>query len=176
MAPSRSRTELGFTLTELMIVVAIAAIVTTIALPSFNDAIQRNRMAAQTNEVIAGINLARTAGLQANAGGTICAANAAQTACGGSWANGWIIWVDVNRNGSMQPDELRGRGEMNSKDQMIGTNLIAFDGRGRRVQPTVAEGNAVMEMQPTGCVAGKPFLRTLTVNAIGSVGVAKGVC
>jgi hypothetical protein len=76
----------------------------------------------------------------------------------------------------MQDDEIRGRGELNSKDQMIGTNLIAFDGRGRRVEPAVAEGNAVMEMRPTDCGTGKPFVRTLTVNAIGSVGVAKGGC
>lgn len=176
MAPSRSRTELGFTLTELMIVVAIAGITVALALPSFNDALVRNRLASQTNDFIAAVSMARTASLGANAGGGICAANDDQTACGGSWDNGWIVWVDINRNANVDADEILSVGQISEKDQLVGANAIEFDGRGRRSVPAMAAGNPVMVLRPVDCSSGKPFLRTLTVSPAGSVLSTKGDC
>lgn len=176
MAPSRSRTELGFTLTELMIVVAIAGITMALALPSFNDALVRNRLASQTNDFIAAVSLARSAAVGANAGGGICAANDDQTACGASWANGWIVWVDINRNTNVDAGEILSSGQINDKDQLVGISAIEFDGRGRRAVPAFAAGNPVFEMRPIGCSSGKPFLRTLSVNPAGSVLTTKGDC
>ena len=50
----------GFTLVELMIGLAIAAIVLSIGVPSFGDLMRNNRMTTQVNELVGALNLARS--------------------------------------------------------------------------------------------------------------------
>lgn len=84
------RNARGFTLTELIVTVSVAAILATVAVPSFNGIIATQRartLAADLYVTIAktraeAISLNNNATLQPNAGG---------------WANGWQI-LDVNNN------------------------------------------------------------------------------
>jgi type IV fimbrial biogenesis protein FimT len=50
----------GFTLLELMVTVAVLAILVTVGVPSFRDLIQNNRVTTQTNELVTALNFART--------------------------------------------------------------------------------------------------------------------
>lgn len=175
MTPLAPPRQTGFTLIELLIVVVIVAITAAIALPSFNDAITRNRLASQSNELVAGLSLARTAALELNTGGGFCAANDAQDGCGGNFENGWIAWADSNRNNVVDNGEIRSSGRISDKDAVLGVTAIRFDGRGRRIAPA-ANVAASMTMRPVDCASGKEFIRTLTINAVGSVTVTKGNC
>lgn len=56
----------GITLLELMIVVAIIGIAATIATPSLQDLLRNNRVAAQNNELIALITLAKSQAIRRN--------------------------------------------------------------------------------------------------------------
>ena len=56
----------GFTLMELMIAIAVLAILITIAAPSISETIRNNQIAAQNNELIALINLARNEAVRRN--------------------------------------------------------------------------------------------------------------
>lgn len=56
----------GITLLELMIVIAIIAIAATIAAPSIQDLLRNNRVAAQNNELIALITLAKSQAIRRN--------------------------------------------------------------------------------------------------------------
>ena len=53
------RTEQGFTLIELMITIAIMAIIATLAAPSFGDMMLRQNLNRSTQELIATLNEAR---------------------------------------------------------------------------------------------------------------------
>ena len=79
----------GFTLLELMIVIAIVAIVAAIAVPAFNNLVERNRLTAATNDIVGGLNFARSEAASRGQQVTINPLN-------GDWGNGMSIEVDGN--------------------------------------------------------------------------------
>jgi type IV fimbrial biogenesis protein FimT len=96
----------GFTLIELMIGVALAVIIVTIAAPSFNSAMKKNKIIAETNELIADINFARSEAVKRSIPVVLCRSaspsNASPT-CGGTasnWSSGWLVFADTNGDSS----------------------------------------------------------------------------
>lgn len=76
----------GFTLIELMVTVAVLAIISAIALPSFREVIIRMTVTSTTNELVGAVNLAR---MEAVKRGTDVVV---KSASGGSdWSGGWSV-------------------------------------------------------------------------------------
>ena len=165
--------QAGFTLVELVIVIVMLAILTAIALPSFTDTLTRNRLAAQNNELVAAVNLARTLAIQSRSQAGICGSNASRDGCAASFDEGFLVWVDENRSGGPDAAEIKRFGELDTRDQLTGVADIRFGRRGERTAPL---GAAALELRPQSCVSGKPFIRTLTISNVGTVNQAKGDC
>jgi len=161
----------GVTLLELMITVAIIAILGSIALPSFSSALQSNRVATTSNEFMASVAYARSEAMRNNRGAVMCPSTDGLV-CGGTWANGWIVWADRNGNGLQGADEppLRVQGPL-VRQTAPGNTPIRFSPRG-----TVASGAASVVVQPDGCTTGQPFRRTLEVLGGGMVRISRGNC
>jgi type IV fimbrial biogenesis protein FimT len=86
----------GFSLGELMIVVAIVAVMATIAVPSLASFVNQTRLNSVRSLLMNDINTARSEAIKNNTRMAICAANTAGTNCAAStnWAlNGWLICV-----------------------------------------------------------------------------------
>lgn len=64
--------QAGFTIVELMVTVAVAAILLVIAVPSFRSMLATNQLNAAANELVGGLNEARMAAIQRNAGAQFC--------------------------------------------------------------------------------------------------------
>lgn len=62
----------GFTLVELMITLAVAAILLTVGIPSFRDFVMNNRITTQANEFVASIHLARSLAIKHQRPTQIC--------------------------------------------------------------------------------------------------------
>lgn len=77
---------------ELMITLAVLAILLSLAVPSFTSVINANRLTAQANELVADLQLARTEAIRRNQRVTVCPSlDNATCAAGGSWANRIVI-------------------------------------------------------------------------------------
>lgn len=90
----------GFTLVELVVTMAIAAILVTIGIPSFRDFIMNNRLVSQANEFAGAINLARSGAIKQQRNAYITSVS------GTNWANGWTVWVDNNSNSVQDASEV----------------------------------------------------------------------
>ena len=90
ISPScRRNGQAGFTVMELLIGIAVLAILTTLAVPAFTQFIQNNRLASEANEMVAAFQFARSEALKRGVQVEVCS-SANGESCGGNWNQGWI--------------------------------------------------------------------------------------
>jgi type IV fimbrial biogenesis protein FimT len=84
-------TNRGFTIPELMLVLAIAGVMAALAVPNFNSLLVNNRMTAQVNNMVGVLNLARSEAVRRGLPVTVCTSTN-QTSCNGgaTWETGLI--------------------------------------------------------------------------------------
>lgn len=98
-AVTRSRASRGFTLIELMVTIAVLAILLGIAVPSFNDATLSSKLGSHANSMVASANLARGEAIKRNATVTLCVSTDGSTcATTGGWEQGWIVACRTTNN------------------------------------------------------------------------------
>lgn len=96
-------TNRGTTLIELMITLSILAIMLTIAAPSFRNYIFDNRIAAQSNDFMSSVMIARS---EASKRGINVNITAASAVSGNEFGNGWNVWADTNGDSAMGTSEV----------------------------------------------------------------------
>jgi len=97
----------GFSLIELMITIAIAGILMSLALPSFKKTLQNSKLISMHNELLSSLSLTRNIAISRGSFATLCKSNQAGDDCDSdaSWKDGWIIFLDRDNNGSVNNDE-----------------------------------------------------------------------
>jgi type IV fimbrial biogenesis protein FimT len=82
----------GFTIIELLISIAVIAILLAITAPSFKNMIMNNRVTSVADEFTSGLNYARNTALTQNMSIITCPFGGVDsTSCGTNWQNGWSI-------------------------------------------------------------------------------------
>jgi type IV fimbrial biogenesis protein FimT len=84
MTPIHHRNR-GFTLIELMITIAIAAILLMIAVPSFRDYQANQQVRSTAQNLAVALNMARSEAIKRSAGVTV------EPVTAGDWASGWSV-------------------------------------------------------------------------------------
>lgn len=85
----------GYSLLELMVTIGVLAILSAFAMPSLRDFIRRNRAIAQSNAIMADLQLARGQAAATRSYVSVCPrANKTDNTCdtGGSYDLGWVVY------------------------------------------------------------------------------------
>jgi type IV fimbrial biogenesis protein FimT len=104
------RAQPGFTLLELMVVLAIAGLLLAIGIPSMGDFIRNSRITAAANDVMAALHFTRSEAIKRRQPVTLCTSASAVTdvnpTCAASaFLTGWIAFVDTNQSGQRDAGE-----------------------------------------------------------------------
>lgn len=99
--------QTGFTITELMVVVAIVAILLGIGVPSYRYITNSYRMSAEVNGLLGDLQYARSEAIKEGQWVTACVSTNGTACTGGTaWAGGWIVFSDVNGNATVGPGDV----------------------------------------------------------------------
>lgn len=170
----------AFTLIELMVTIAVAGVLLAIAMPSFTAMVGNNRLATQSNEFVAALSFARAEAMKRGTAVTVCkSSNSSACATSGGWQSGWIIFNDLDRNGSVGSGEivLRSKGAFGSSvNTMTGVgsvfvNRLTFTDQG---MPDSTSGQ--LSGTFTVCDTGRNVARRIAVSVTGRTRVTQGAC
>src|SRR2546421_1335135 len=87
----------GFTLTELMVTLAVAGVLAGVAVPNLRSFIQNSRLSSASNDLLRSFRLARTEAIKRQTNVVVCASAAptlAAPTCSYGPFNGWIVFQD----------------------------------------------------------------------------------
>lgn len=189
----RCRGEHGFTLIELIITLALAAIILTFAVPNMRSVIQNNRFATQANDFIADLSYARSEAIRRRTPVSVCkTANptSATPVCDGNVNNGWqegrVIFVDANGNGAIDPGDTLLRAREPLTGGAVVTPVAAGSGANSATianavtflpDGTTPMANAAVAISPgqnqlAMCISNVTESKTLTVAVGGSVTIS----
>ena len=169
--------SLGYTLIELMSMLAVVSILVSIGLPMMNVFFDSNRMISNSNDLVAGLNIARSEAIKQQIRATLCqSADTASCTGSGQWEDGWIVFQDPNGNATVDGGERILRlnagvdgGQVTIRSNDVGNliaNSVSFTSRGL---PKALNGGS---QSGTFRICDE---RGLKVNANGTTTVARGV-
>ena len=128
------RPQAGFTLLELMVVLAIAGILMAVGIPAMRDFIRNGRITSAANDVMAALHFARSEAIKRRLDVTLCTSANALEADGDpnpspdcaatSNLAGWIVFVDNAPFGTREAGDevLLNRGPMNP--EIVGRSSV----------------------------------------------------
>lgn len=95
----------GFTLTEMLTTLAITSIMTASAVPSMANLTDKMRLDTTIQNLSDGMKLSRSEAVARNTVVSICARSGASCAETANWSQGWLIFQDSNRDGTLNDGE-----------------------------------------------------------------------
>jgi len=95
----------GFTLIELLTTLGIATILLSIAVPNMQEFKRNSRQTSGVNELVSGMRLARNTAITTNSRVTVCATRNGAVCEAVAWQNGWIAFVDLDGDRTLDVNE-----------------------------------------------------------------------
>jgi len=136
----------AFTLLELMIVVALIAIVTAYGLPRLKGFTTNTGLISNTNALVAALQYARSSAINDQGRVVICTSDNAMTGaptCGGAatlWHEGWIIFRDTDNNATFGSGDVLLRAQAKVAIAGITITPVALGGNPTNIVDYVSFG------------------------------------
>ena len=154
-----SRAAKGFTLVELLVTLAIVAIMVSIGVPMYGGFTKGTAITSRSSELVAAINYTRSEAVSRRASVRLAPLS-------GSWSNGWQVSTVAAVTTPLRVVDLSSSNADVAITEGGGLAQLDFDGQGRAsAAPTY-----------TICPKDGGTGRTITVNMFGRVRVVTLVC
>ncbi|OCW96968.1 GspH/FimT family pseudopilin [Alishewanella sp. HH-ZS] len=108
----------GFTLIEVMVTVAVLAIVITVAVPSFGNLLAANRLTGQSNELLGALALARNEAIKQNQDIVFCHSNDLLV-CENAPAAGWRGYLVIRLAPNPEDNLVIAAGRLSSANLIL---------------------------------------------------------
>jgi len=160
----------GFSITELMVVVAIVAILLGIGAPSYRYITNSYRMSAEVNGLLGDLQYARAEAIREGQTVTACVSSDGASCTGDAdWARGWIVFSDPNNNQTLAGGVLRVQGAFTgtTPDTFIADSNVTAITYNREGFATTAAGFAGTTLTLHDSTANSAWSRCLVITAVG---------
>jgi type IV fimbrial biogenesis protein FimT len=123
-SPAMGR-QLGFTLIELMVVIAIVGMVAIAAGPGMVKTMERNRKSTALNDIITSLNLTRSEAITRQTTVSVCSSSDQASCNTNNWESGTLVFVDdgVGTGGVADDGNLNGTEELVRISQPFGGKI-----------------------------------------------------
>lgn len=164
----------GFTLLEALVVLALLAVLLSLAGPNLQGLRQKHQMQSQAEQLQVSLLLARSEALRRQQRVTLCVRESSAgagplCATSGTWAQGWVMFVDGNDSGHREASEtvLELHGALPEFLKLQGNatvdRYISYGPEGR----SQSTSGAFQAGTLTLCGAGQAHVWRVVINAVG---------
>jgi type IV fimbrial biogenesis protein FimT len=172
----------GMTLIELMVALAVAAVIVALGAPTMLRMLARHAIAAQADELQDAVRIGRNEAMKRGGPVVLCRTDASNTShcagSAGSWQT-WLLFADVARTGTFAGGDpiLRQHLDVSGRMTVVGDAAsVRFESTGIAHADS---GSAVFVLSPAGASAGsaesdRGAQRQVCVNPRGEVAVVTG--
>ncbi len=126
----------GFSLIEVILTLAVVAVVGSMTLNFSAAFIQDNRLSVANNDLVSSINLARSTAVSRSSKASICASSDGATCTGTAWELGWIVFTDGDA-----------AGVVDGSDEIIQASTNAG------IDVSITSPSSYIQFKPQGAVA-----------------------
>lgn len=168
---SQARAARGVTLIELMVAIAVLAVLLAIGMPSFAALLRQWRQDSAVDAFVGDLRLARSTATRTSRPVVVCAVGSAgRCSTGADWAGGWLVFSDLDGNGERDAGEpvIAQRGAQAGIASMLdkaSPAKLSFRSNG-----TLSGTTDSVSVQPQG--ASGPT-QLITINMLGRARVGK---
>lgn len=164
---SRAPRQSGITIIEMMVTLAIAAVLIGLALPAFNAFVAQRTLTAQVNDFLVAVQYARS---EAGRRGTVVSVLATDATDGANeWGPGWCVVVGnpapvncPNDATNLRTYRALGVNTLNATGALDALTTLSFSARGTLLPPAAAGGLNL-------CNPDEDVGRQIALSAIGRI-------
>jgi type IV fimbrial biogenesis protein FimT len=159
----------GFTMIEMLMTMAIAAILLGLAVPSFRYVTNSNRIAGEINGLLGDLQLARSEAIKEGRNVTVCVSTDGATCTNSTaWQSGWIVFADPANVGVVDATEtvLRAQKTFSGSDTFTSNGIIKVTFNREGYAAGIANGTLITLHDSTNTGA---WTRCLTLNLVGQI-------